>query len=112
MKVFVTGATGFIGQHVCRALAARGDALVAMVRRPDKASTLPAGTEMFVGDLSRFSAPDAVLPECDVVIHLAGVVAAKKSDEYDAINFVAVKSLVDCLSRQAWTPKRVLFASS
>jgi nucleoside-diphosphate-sugar epimerase len=112
MKAFVTGATGFIGQHLCNALAARGDRIIAMVRNPDKASQLPQGTETFVGDLSRFANSDTVLPECDVVVHLAGVVAANRTDEYDAVNFSAVKDLVSCLSRQAWKPKRVLFASS
>lgn len=112
MKVFVTGATGFIGQHVCRALAERGERVVAMVRSPDKAGRLPPGTEVFLGDLSRFSEPTTELPPCDVVIHLAGVIAANKTEEYDAVNFAAVSHLVTCLSRQAWTPKRVLFASS
>lgn len=112
MRVFVTGATGFIGRHVCRGLSARGDRIVAMVRSPEKASLLPPGSETFVGDLSSFASMSTRLPECDVVIHLAGVIAAARMDEYDAINFRAVQGLVSCLSRQAWTPKRVLFASS
>src|SRR5439155_1039803 len=36
----------------------------------------------------------------------------KVADDYDAINFRAVKSLVDCLARQKWRPLRFLFASS
>jgi len=51
MRAFVTGATGFIGSHLCDGLAARGDQVVAMVRSPDKSSRLPAGTEIFRGDL-------------------------------------------------------------
>ena len=112
MRVFVTGATGFIGQHLCRHLIDRGDQVVALVRSPEKASRLPQGVEIVSGDLSTFADAKTVLPTCDVVIHLAGIVAAKSMDEYDATNHRAVQHLIDCLSRQSWTPKRLLFASS
>jgi nucleoside-diphosphate-sugar epimerase len=48
----------------------------------------------------------------DVVVHLAAVIAGKNAGEYDAINHGAVKTLLDCLLRQAWRPRRLLFASS
>jgi nucleoside-diphosphate-sugar epimerase len=112
MRVLVTGATGFIGRHLCRRLAERGDAVLALVRSKRKASALAPGVEVLEGDLSLFADPGLVLPPCDVVVHLAGVVAADRPDEYEAINFGAVKDLVACLSRQSWTPRRMLFASS
>ena len=112
MRLLVTGATGFIGQHLCRHLIDRGDRVVALVRSPEKASRLPQGVEIVSGDLSTFADAKTVLPTCDVVIHLAGVVAAKCMEDYDATNHRAVQHLVDCLSRQSWTPKRLLFASS
>jgi nucleoside-diphosphate-sugar epimerase len=87
--------------------------VVALVRNPKKAAKeLPQGVETFEGDLSVFDRADLVLPKCDIVIHLAGVVAAKTVAEYDAINFEAVKSLVNALERQSWKPRRLLFASS
>jgi hypothetical protein len=42
VKVLVTGATGFTGGHLARTLAARGYAVTAMVRDPQRASDLPA----------------------------------------------------------------------
>jgi len=112
MRVFITGATGFIGQHLCRRLVERGDSVVALVRSPSKASTLPGGVDTFSGDLSVFEDARTVLPESDVVIHLAGVIAAKEPSEYDRVNHLAVKNLVECLRRQTWAPKRLVFASS
>jgi dihydroflavonol-4-reductase len=116
MRVFVTGATGFIGRHLCDRLLAGGDQVVALVRarpRPSRTMTaMPAGVEVFPGDLSVFADPTTVLPPCDVVIHLAGVVAAKRMAEYRAINYGAVTDLIACLRRQRWTPRRFLFASS
>lgn len=90
----------------------RGDEVVALVRSPAKASRLPKGVQTFLGDLSTFADARTVLPACDVVIHLAGVVAAEKLDDYDATNHRAVQDLVACLGRQSWAPKRLLFASS
>jgi len=68
--------------------------------------------EILSGDLSIFERSDQVLPACDLVIHLAGVVNAESEDAYDAINFRAVQSLVRCVARQSWKPRRFLFASS
>jgi nucleoside-diphosphate-sugar epimerase len=112
MRVLVTGATGFIGRHLCRRLVDRGDQVLALVRSKQKASSLPLGVEALQGDLSLFADPEARLPPCDVVIHLAGVVAADEPGEYEAINYGAVKDLVACLARQSWKPARLLFASS
>ncbi|NCG18747.1 MAG: NAD-dependent epimerase/dehydratase family protein [Rhodobacterales bacterium] len=111
MRYLVTGATGFIGLHLCQALVDRGDSVLALVRTPAKAAKLPDAVQTLAGDLTLF-AGDVTLPEVDVVIHLAGVVAAPTADVYEAINFTAVKELVNCLERQSWSPKRLVFASS
>lgn len=112
MRYFITGATGFIGQVLCRTLAERGDTIVALVRSPDKLASLPAGTEVVEGDLSIFSDDATVLPECDVVVHLAGIVTAPRPELYQQINRDAVANLITCLKRQSWSPARFLFASS
>jgi nucleoside-diphosphate-sugar epimerase len=112
MRIFITGATGFIGRHLCQRLAARGDEVVALVRTPAKAAGLPSGVEVFRGDLSTFAEPKTVLPACDVVVHLAGVIAARREEDYAAINHASVENLLDCIVRQAWKPKRFVFASS
>ena len=53
MKAFVTGGTGFIGQHLVRKLRERGDEVVALVRSPSKAAPLrDLGADIVEGDLS------------------------------------------------------------
>jgi nucleoside-diphosphate-sugar epimerase len=112
MRIFVTGATGFIGRHLCQELLRRGDDVIALVRSSAKDALLPAGAQVFRGDLGSLADPGAVLPECEVVIHLAGVVAAGRSLDYELVNFQGVRDLVTCLERQVWKPRRLLFASS
>jgi nucleoside-diphosphate-sugar epimerase len=113
MKFFLTGITGFIGSHFYRRLLAEGHQVSAQVRNPTRAAELAAeGVEVVRGDLSLFRDAALQLPEADVVVHLAGVIAAESLDRYEAINYGAVVDLVECLHRQRWRPKRLLFASS
>ncbi len=112
MKILVTGSTGFIGTHLCRALVKRGDQVISLVRTPAKAKLLPEGVEILEGDLGIFARQDTDLPEVDVVVHLAGVTVAPSPEIYEAINFTAVRDLVACLERQSWKPKRLVFSSS
>lgn len=113
MRFLITGATGFIGGHLVRRLLDDGHEIIALVRSPEKADVLrDGGAQLLSGDLSVFAEPDRVLPEVDVVVHLAGVVAASSEEQYEAINYTAVLDLMACLERQPWTPRRLLFASS
>lgn len=113
VKILVTGATGFIGQHLTRRLVSSGNEVIALVRNPQKAAALNyPGVSFLKGDLSIFTQPALELPQCDIVIHLAGQIIAKKSAEFEHTNFHAVKNLVACLMRQTWQPRRFIFASS
>lgn len=74
MRVFVTGATGFIGGHVARRLRERGDDVVALVRSPEKADSLRGlGVELVEGDLSDGDAIRRGLEGADAAIHGAAV---------------------------------------
>jgi dihydroflavonol-4-reductase len=74
VKVFVTGATGFIGGEVARQLRQRGDEVVALVRSPGKAAKLTQlGCELVAGDLSDETALRKGMAGCDAVIHAAAI---------------------------------------
>ena len=74
MRVFVTGATGFIGGHVARKLRERGDEVVALVRSPDKGAPLEdIGCDLEGGNLSDKGALREGMRGCDGVIHGAAV---------------------------------------
>jgi nucleoside-diphosphate-sugar epimerase len=74
VKVFVTGATGFIGGEVARQLRDRGDEVVALVRSPAKGAKLTAlGCELVAGDLGDATALRKGMAGCDAVIHAAAM---------------------------------------
>ena len=72
MKVFITGATGFLGTAVVRLLAQRGDAIVATARSTSNIEHLRAvpGLELCV-DVPAEGLADR-MSGCDGVIHIAG----------------------------------------
>jgi len=112
LRIFITGATGFIGRHLCRALHAQGHQIIALVRSPHKIPPeLKEHIQVVPGDLSIFS-KSCTLPEADIFIHLAAVIAGKNQKEYGDINFRSVQELLLRLREQSWQPKRFIFASS
>src|ERR1017187_4971315 len=73
MRVLVTGATGFIGRHAVRALAAAGHAVVALVRATSDRAGL-GEVEFAVGDLSDTASLRSACRGVDVVVHAAAIV--------------------------------------
>jgi dihydroflavonol-4-reductase len=72
MKVFITGATGFVGSHVARTLAAQGAELRLLVRstsRLDNIADLRAETA--TGDLRDPESLKKAMAGCEFVFHVA-----------------------------------------
>jgi hypothetical protein len=79
-RVVVTGATGTIGRAVCRALADRGDQVVALSRDRDRAEhTLGSGIEVATwGDPTGQPPPASVFSGADALVHLLGEPVAQR----------------------------------
>jgi dihydroflavonol-4-reductase len=72
MKVFLTGATGFVGHHVARALAAEGAKLRMLVRKTSNLDNLDGiRGEAHEGDLLDPESLRPALAGCDAVMHVA-----------------------------------------
>ncbi|HUQ47304.1 MAG TPA: NAD-dependent epimerase/dehydratase family protein [Gemmatimonadaceae bacterium] len=75
-RILVTGATGFIGGHLCDSLAADGNEVVALTRRTD--AVAPSGGKVeIVSDLLDRAAVRSALDGVTAVVHLAARVHAK-----------------------------------
>jgi dihydroflavonol-4-reductase len=102
LRVLVTGATGFTGGHLARALAARGYTVRALVRDIAIAQPLrAAGIELATGDLRNADAVSAATRGVDVVYHIAAIYrqAGLRTEEYRAVNTVAVRTVIEGAAR-------------
>ena len=72
MRALVTGATGFIGSHVTRALLRRGYEVRVLVRRGcDQRNIQGLDVEVALGDLCEPASLRAALAGCDALFHVA-----------------------------------------
>jgi NADH dehydrogenase len=80
-RVFVTGATGFVGRAVVHALRAEGHVVRCLVRRGSEADLHGfEAIERVEGDILGPSASlEAGIAGCDTVIHLVGIIREHKS---------------------------------
>ena len=72
MKVFLTGATGFVGSHVARAASQQGVELRLLVRKTSNLANLQGfQAETVVGDLMEPESLRTAIRGCEAVLHVA-----------------------------------------
>jgi dihydroflavonol-4-reductase len=72
MKIFLTGATGFVGHHVAHALAAEGADLLLLVRKTSNLGNLEGiRGDTFIGDLADPESLKPAIKNCEAVVHVA-----------------------------------------
>jgi dihydroflavonol-4-reductase len=131
----VTGATGFTGGHLARALAARGDHVRALVRPGSDPTTLTLGSdptprgpgselvpkalgsdpgriEVVRGDLRDADSLNRAADGAEVVYHIAAIYrqAGLPDDEYRAVNASAVRTVIQ--AAKAGGARRVVHCST
>ncbi len=72
MKVFLTGATGFVGSHVARCYAEAGAKLRLLTRSSSSLAAIEGmGGEIVVGDLREPARLRSAIAGCEAVVHVA-----------------------------------------
>ncbi|HEY5381925.1 MAG TPA: hopanoid-associated sugar epimerase [Acidobacteriaceae bacterium] len=112
MRLFLTGATGFVGSHIAALAAEQGADLRLLTRRSSNLSNLPKNAELVQGDLREPSAFASALRGCDALIHVAAdyrLWVPDPAEMYKA-NVEGTRELLR-LAREAGVP-RVVYTSS
>jgi len=110
MRVFLTGATGYIGSAVLEAALRAGHTVTALVRDPGKAEHVGLkGAHPIVGDLSVAEGYARAAEESDVIVH-TGYERSKQTVEVDRH---AIETLLAAAARRvgAGLPASVIYTS-
>ena len=100
MKVFLTGATGFVGRHMLQRLLAEGHAVRALVREPQKTSSAErAKAELVYGDIVEGTGLDPGMQGCDAVIHLVGIIVEKGMNTFERVHHLGTRNVVEAAKR-------------
>ena len=116
MRVLVTGATGFAGSHLARALASLGHQVRAFqregARQPDPGVPGAPGIDIAIGDLRDPESLRRAVQGIDVVYHIAAIYrqAGVSPEVYRAVNATAVGQLVEAAA--AAGARRVVHCST
>lgn len=119
-RALVTGASGFIGSHLCEVLRERGHDVRAMVRRSSKLDKLELGARgkpfvLAYAGLDDIEAMAVALVDVEVVYHVAGTTAAFDRAGFDRANVEGVGNLFAAIAQarlQGGGPRRVVHVSS
>jgi len=120
VKIFLTGVTGFLGSHVAEALCAEGHDVHALARdpaslHPDIAPLLgrPSGRLVLVrGSLFDAEALRAGCANADAVVHVAGLIQARRESEYRKVNAQGTHTVLTAARESAPGLRRFVLISS
>jgi nucleoside-diphosphate-sugar epimerase len=112
MQVFITGASGLLGNHLITALQERGDTIRALVLPNEDATALEArGVTVFRGDIRQPETLKAPLQGTDTVFHLAGMMGVwLPMADYYAVNVLGTENV--CRAALEAGVRRIIHISS
>lgn len=113
MRIFLTGATGFVGSHVAHEYSRAGAELLLLTRKNSNLSALgEVQGEQIVGDLRNVKALRTALTGCDALVHVAADYRlwVRDPDEMYATNVTGTRELLR-LAREVGIEK-VVYTSS
>lgn len=93
--VALTGATGFIGQHLLAGFRERGTPLRVLARNPARVGPLPPGSETLRGCVTDPGTLRRLVAGADSVVHCAGSVRGVTRAQFDRVNADATGTLAE-----------------
>jgi nucleoside-diphosphate-sugar epimerase len=113
MKALVTGATGFIGSHLCEELIRRGYEVTCLSRNTSNLKWIEnLDIRLAKGDCTLAESLPDMAGGFEYVFHLAGLTKARSDDEFFCINAQGTENLVKTVAERNPKVKRFLYLSS
>lgn len=105
MRVFLTGATGYVGSAVLDAFVRAGHRVTALERHSSAVSDAPSrpGVDAVIGDLSNPASYIAAAASCDTLVHTA----FESTPRAASVDRVAIEALMDVAARVTAAGRRV-----
>lgn len=113
MAIFITGATGFIGNKLAITLSQSDEAIHALCRKTSDVSTLKhPNIKIFYGDVTELERIVEAMKGCEFVYHLAAYARSYSKDpqEYFRINVEGAKNI--CKAAQVCKIKKAVITST
>lgn len=113
VTVLITGATGFIGQHLAKKCLQKYDKVRALVRSTSSNQQIvqKLGVELVIGDITDFESIKEATMGVDIIFHCAGIVTDWAPRElYDSVNIQGMDNL--CKAALETDVKRLVYMST
>ncbi|MFZ5907248.1 MAG: NAD-dependent epimerase/dehydratase family protein [Nitrospirota bacterium] len=113
MKALVTGASGFIGSHLCEELVRRGYRITCLSRQASSLAWIEnLDIDLVKGDCTQIETLRKAVGGFDYVFHLAGLTKASSSGEFFCINTQGTDNLIQAVAEHNPGLKRFVYLSS
>ena len=111
-KYLITGATGFIGAHLLQKVCSSENEIFCLYRPKKQPPPNTYSIRWIEGDLLDSNAYKEALKESDYVIHLAGLLSARRKEDYSLINVEGTAALLEACKEVGAPLKRFVHMSS
>ena len=113
MNALVTGATGFIGSHLCEELVKRGYKVTCLSRQTSNLKWIePLNIKFVKGDCTKRESLLEAVADFDYIFHIAGITKSCSSDDFFSMNARGTENLIRTVAEKIPKLKRFIYLSS
>ncbi len=94
MKVFVAGATGFVGRHIAKKLVAHGHSVIALAHKRSDEVLKGAAVEKREGSILDLNSLRSAIKGAEAIVNAVGIIKEVRGKTFGAIHWQGVENLI------------------